>query len=759
LFGVVYTLVSSRRRAVELAAAMTKDLRESEASLASAQQMARLGNWLFNPDSASMVWSAEIYRIFGCRPEPGSATCGAFWRHIHSQDRDRIHALFSHALASGEEIQAEHRISGDDGTVKWVQTIARMDTDTGGRALRGTIMDITERKLVILQTEFENRITQLAASTDDIDQVMPRMIETLCVSLGWHCGVYRALAKDGLRLRCTYDWGTASPTVQVFLAGQREMETPVGHGLAGRAWQADQSVAVRGIDDADAGCAAPGNPASFECGIAFPIRSGETTLGVVECFGGELGWAEDLLPHLLTSVSAQIGQYLQRKQAEQALRYMAAHDSLTELPNRSLLHQTLRHAVSRHARHGAGLAVMFIDLDRFKMVNDTVGHSAGDRLLQECARRLTECLRSSDIVARLGGDEFAVVIEQFSALNYVSTVAQKILLALNKPFFIDGQEFLLAASIGISTFPEDGVDAETLLKNADVAMYRAKSEGNAYYYYSSQLNAHNLARFTLETELRHAIARDELMLYFQPKLNLRSGRVTGVESLLRWRHPKLGMVSPVDFIPIAEETGLIIEIGQWVLKQACLQARQWQLHGYSWLRIAVNLSARQFAHKHLLHDISSMLVETGLAPESLELEITESVVMDNPEQAIKVLDELRAMGIHLSIDDFGTGYSSLAYLRKLPVDCVKIDRSFIKDIPFEADDMAISKSIISLGHSLRLMVVAEGVENEEQLRFMQEQGCDEIQGYVFSKPLPAREVPDFLAWEGVASRLMLAAVI
>jgi diguanylate cyclase (GGDEF)-like protein len=410
-----------------------------------------------------------------------------------------------------------------------------------------------------------------------------------------------------------------------------------------------------------------------------------------------------------------------------------------------MLNERLKHALHQGARYNRGIAVMFIDIDRFKVINDSLGHSAGDRMLQDCARRLTECLRESDTIARLGGDEFVVMIENFTAPRDAIVVAQKVLVGMAKPFFVDGQEFLVSASIGISTFPDDGADAETLLKNADIAMYRAKDLGrNNYQFYSAQMNKHTFERLAMESSLRRAVERNEFLLHYQPKLDLRTGAIAGVEALVRWQHPDWGMVSPAQFIPLAEETGLIVQIGEWVLRTACEQSRKWREEGIPALRIAVNLSARQFAQKTLLRDVGRIIAESGLTPESLELEITESLVMHNPEQATQTLEELKAMGISLSIDDFGTGYSSLSYLKRFPLDCVKIDRSFIKDIPVDADDMAITKGVIALGHSLRLKVVAEGVETAEQLDFLRANDCDELQGFFFSKPLPSEEVTTFL---------------
>jgi diguanylate cyclase (GGDEF)-like protein len=524
------------------------------------------------------------------------------------------------------------------------------------------------------------------------------------------------------------------------------MSAPNGVDLPGLVWANREPLLVKDVaSEHGFSRTAAAQQAGLRGALALPIMAGGRVFGVIELFSAEPFQPDEALPQLLKSLGAQIGQASQRKLAEDQLRFIATHDPLTELPNRSMFNERLRHALNQSTRYTRGLAVMFIDIDRFKVVNDSLGHSAGDRLLQDCAKRLTECLRESDIVARLGGDEFVVMIENFTGPRDAIAVAQKVLVALAKPFFVDGQEFLMSASIGISTFPDDGADVETLVKNADIAMYRAKDQGrNNYQFYSAQMNKHTFERLAMESSLRRAVERNEFLLHYQPKLDLRTGAIAGVEALVRWKHPDWGMVAPAQFIPLAEETGLIVQIGEWVLKTACEQSRQWRDQGIPGVRVAVNLSARQFAQKSLLQDVARIIAESGLTPECLELEITESMVMQNPEHARETLQKLKAMGISLSMDDFGTGYSSLAYLKKFPIDCVKIDRSFIKDIPVDADDMAITKGVIALGHSLRLKVVAEGVETKEQQEFLQANDCDEMQGFLFSKPLPTEEITTLL---------------
>jgi diguanylate cyclase (GGDEF)-like protein/PAS domain S-box-containing protein len=434
--------------------------------------------------------------------------------------------------------------------------------------------------------------------------------------------------------------------------------------------------------------------------------------------------------------SAVLNDISARRRDEARLNALANYDSLTSLPNRALFHQRLQRSLVHAQRFNEGLVVLFIDLDRFKYVNDTLGHDAGDRVLQAIAGRLKGCLREVDTLARLGGDEFGLLVEQVSDTRFVGNVARKLLKAVAEVLVVDGQEYHITASIGISTYPADGSDATTLLKNADIAMYRAKDRGkDNSQFYAAAMNAHSMARLSLETGLRHALERGEFLLHYQPKVDIASGRITGMEALVRWMRPESGLVSPADFIPLAEETGLIVPIGAWVLKTACERNRAWQLQGMPPLRVAVNLSARQFVQANLVSEVARVLDASGLAPASLELEITESMVMDNPERAIQTLRQLKSMGIALAIDDFGTGYSSLGYLKRFPIDNIKIDRSFIKDIPHSNDDATITRTIIDMTHNLRLKVVAEGVETAAQLDFLREHGCDEMQGYYFSRPL------------------------
>jgi diguanylate cyclase (GGDEF)-like protein len=483
-------------------------------------------------------------------------------------------------------------------------------------------------------------------------------------------------------------------------------------------------------------------------GVAFNKMSGDLRLA-----SEKLTRDQQLLEARVVERTAELAdanlhlqaEMQEKQRANERSEYLAYYDSLTGLPNRRMFGTVLERSIVHAQRFKRGLAVLFIDLDRFKNINDTLGHAAGDLLLNEIGQRLKACLRASDTVARLGGDEFVILLPEVGSQADVATVGQNVLSAIFKPIILVGQEFRITASVGISIYPAGGEDEQTLMKNADVAMYQAKGEGkNNFKFYSETMNSHSFERLALESSLRLALEHNEFALHYQPKLAFGTDAITGMEALLRWQHPALGMVSPAKFIPIAEETGLIVPIGMWVLKTACRQNVAWQKAGLPHLCMAVNLSPRQFSDDNLLRDIAAALEESGMDPTLLELEITEGMLMHDVNKAMKTLTALREMGVRLAIDDFGTGYSSLSQLKRFPVNTIKVDRSFVRDLGTNADDRGITEAIIAMGKSLSLTVVAEGVETEGQLAFLRQHNCDEFQGFYFSQAVPADEFAEMV---------------
>jgi diguanylate cyclase (GGDEF)-like protein/PAS domain S-box-containing protein len=473
-------------------------------------------------------------------------------------------------------------------------------------------------------------------------------------------------------------------------------------------------------------------------------REGRTHFGTGGEPGGETRWhltSKIPLRDATGKIYGLVGvnrDITERKQANEHLAHLAHYDSVTGLPNRVLLHDRLGQTIAQARRNSWFVGVLFLDLDRFKLVNDTLGHAAGDLLLKQVAMRLTQALRPSDTVGRLSGDEFAVILSELTSPQNAGLVAQKLIDMFKLPFDLDGNEVFVTASIGITLYPTDSDNIETLIRDADAAMYGAKSAGrNNYQYYTAEMNQRATEKLRLETRLRHAIEREEFILHYQPKVDIATGKITGLEALLRWQSPDAGLVAPDQFIPLLEETGLIVQVGDWVARQACAQIHAWRAAGITPVPVAVNLSARQLRQSGFGATLGRALAEFRIPAELMEIEITESSLMENPEQAIIVLTEIADLGVRLSADDFGTGYSSLSYLKRLPLDALKIDRSFVRDITSDPDDAAITRTVITLAHGLDLKVIAEGVETEEQLAFLGQNQCDEAQGYLFSKPLPA----------------------
>jgi diguanylate cyclase (GGDEF)-like protein/PAS domain S-box-containing protein len=481
----------------------------------------------------------------------------------------------------------------------------------------------------------------------------------------------------------------------------------------------------------DADPTASGMKSQYTCkdGSAMPF---ESTRHVLRSGDG----------YLIAAISRDIRA---RLAIEEKVAYLAQFDALTGLPNRNLFQDRLAQAMALAKRNDWPMGVLFIDLDRFKLVNDTLGHSAGDKLLKDAAERLRSCIRASDTVGRLGGDEFAAILSELSKPSDAGRVAQKIIEVFRRPFDLDGKETYVSASVGITLYPSDSDNAEALVMNADTAMYRAKEQGrNNYQYFTRDMNERALQRVQLEAELRRALERGEFRLFYQPKAQLATGKICGFEALLRWQHPEKGIVAPGEFIPVLEETGLIVQVGEWVLRTACEQINAWQKADLKVPPISVNLSARQFEQQNLKDSVHRILRDSKVDPSLIEFEITESLLMHDPESAARTLRSLKESGVRLSMDDFGTGYSSLGYLKRFPIDTLKIDRTFVRDISTDVDDATLTRAIIHLAQNLRLKVVAEGVETEAQLAFLRSNGCDEMQGYLFARPTDAEECGQML---------------
>jgi diguanylate cyclase (GGDEF)-like protein/PAS domain S-box-containing protein len=608
----------------------------------------------------------------------------------------------------------------------------------------GTIIDISERKQAEKRQAMEHAVTRVLAEATTLEEAITKVIETVCVTLGWQLGAHWHWDAQAGVLRYRESWAVDEPAVRSYDAavGQRVAAAgPADEGLVRRAFSGSKPVWIADVvKDPTFRRKAYAQEAGLHAAFAFPLMRGNEVLGVMEFLQRDVRAPDPLLVRIAESIGSEIGQYIVRMQAEEAVKFIAMHDVLTGLPNRMTFNERLTRAIAQARRHQRSLAVLFIDLDRFKLINDTLGHEAGDQVLRETAERLITNLRAGDTVSRLGGDEFVVLIEEIGERHYVGNVSAKLISELASAFVISGREYHVTASIGISVYPDDGEDAATLLKNADIAMYRAKEQGrNSYEFYSERIGAGALERLSFEAGLRRALENDELTLHYQPQIEACTGRIVGMEALVRWEHPELGPLFPDRFIRVAEESGLIVPLGDWVMHTACTAHGEWHSRGVAPSRIAVNLSPRQFLHAGLLKDMVRVLKRTRCKGQYLELEITESMVMHDPAGAVKLIEQIKAMGVRIGIDDFGTGYSSLAYLKRFPIDTLKIDGSFIADVPGDAGNVAITQAVIAMARTLQLTVIAEGVETREQFTFLRGRGCDEVQGYYFSPPLPFRE--------------------
>jgi diguanylate cyclase (GGDEF)-like protein/PAS domain S-box-containing protein len=624
-------------------------------------------------------------------------------------------------------------IAGRHGRRHWHRTIVPMF------AAHGTVeryicidIDITERKeferTIVENAQRQTLIAELgrkALAANGLDELFADAADAAARGLGAAGAALFEAGPDGMLVRAGAGQLAQSTGLQLACTH----EDPRVADAALRSWFTPLA-ALHGIDT----------------GIDTAIVCGERTfghLGVYAARPRRFG-ADDA--NFLHGVANIVATAVERQEARNRLTYLAQYDPLTSLPNRRRLAHSLEDAIAAAARAQGRAAVMFIDLDRFKNINDMLGHGVGDQLLVQAAKRLSACARADDVVARLGGDEFALVLPALDGDGVAAGIAARVIEALAQPFYLEGQQLFVSASVGIATYPENGRDAETLLKNADTAMYGAKNGGrNNYQFYVAEMHENATQRLQTETQLRQALERGEFLLHYQPKLDLATSTISGFEALLRWNHPQRGLVPPLEFIDILEDTGLILPVGEWVIGEVCRQLKAWQAQGMMVRPVAINLSARQLQQADLAGAVERIVARAGVDPALLEFELTESMLMTNPEAAVEILTRIKALGIRLSVDDFGTGYSSLAYLKRFPLDALKIDRTFVRDLPDDPDDAAITKAVIRLAHSLSLKVVAEGVVNVDQLRELEQYDCDQIQGYYVSRPLPAQACEALLA--------------
>jgi diguanylate cyclase (GGDEF)-like protein/PAS domain S-box-containing protein len=683
-------------------------LRLTEMRYREAQRLAKIGSWEWDLTTNTSWWSEELYSILEEDPGAYSATFENFLAKVHPEDRQvLIDGQKTIAVGSNAYAPTESRLVFPDGREKRIEQLIQARVDGRGRpvAIVGSVHDITERRA--LESKLRESEARYAST-----------VELAAVGIAH-------VAADGRFIWCNRRFREmlAYDHDELLARTIRDVSHPEDAHLADR----DRARMHEGEID------------SLTVEKRYVRKDGATIWVRIT---GAPRRAPD--GSLLYDVSI-VEDITVRKAAEARVQYLATHDELTALPNRNLFGELLQHAIDAAKRRERRCAVLFIDLDRFKIVNDSLGHEAGDLLLREVATRLKQCIRDSDVVGRLGGDEFVVLLNQIQDISAAAETAKRILASLHAPVTIKDKECRVTGSIGIASYPSDARDAATLMKHADMAMYLAKDEGkNNFQFYSADVTPMSVEHLELEVRLANALQRGEFSLQYQPRVDIVTGEIVGVEALLRWWNPDLGTMSPAQFIPLAEDTGLIVAIGKWVMRTACEQNVAWQKRGLPSVVMSVNLSPRQFKDTALLSDISGILAETGMAPELLELEITESMIMQHVDIAAEKATAMKQLGLRLAIDDFGTGYSSLSQLKRFPIDTLKIDRAFVRDIPQSSDDTAITKAVVSLGKALGVRVVAEGVETEAQVQFLRDNGCDEMQGFFFSRPCHPDALADLL---------------
>jgi diguanylate cyclase (GGDEF)-like protein/PAS domain S-box-containing protein len=675
------------------------NLQQSEDRLARAQQIARLGDWEWHPESGDFWQSQGMYQLLGMPQGAAPPTLQGLLEAVSPQDRDPVSEHLAWARTNPAGSDFECRIVAADGKERLVWVYARLDAadSAGPERLVGTMQDITE----VRRAEDRSRMLKEAVDSLQIGitfaDASGRIVYLNPAEAQMHgFEVEELIGRDA----------------REFAAGQFRKQAPPEQLKAGSAWRRESVNRRRD-------------------GTQFPVLL--TSIPVLDRDQRNLG------------VVTTCEDVSEQKEAERRINRLAYFDNLTGLPNRGMFLERLHQSLALATRSGERVSLVFLDLDKFKDVNDTLGHAAGDKLLCDVAQRLSGCLRDSDLLARLGGDEFVVLLTSVAQPDQVSAAAQRMLEVLAHPFQIDGRTVYSSASIGIAIYPDDSHDASSLFRCADTAMYQAKNEGRGQFrLFSAEMNQKIMRRVALENSLRRGLERDEFFLHYQPQWDLKTNNMVGVEVLLRWQSEEFGLLPPSEFIGLLEDSDLIFTVGEWVLRSACRQARYWADQGHPDFKVAVNISGKQLNQPDFVAMLSEIIRETGADPRNLELEFTESVIMENAEKTIGKLDALKLMGVQMSIDDFGTGFSSLNYLKHFPVDRIKIDRSFVADVNHSSDDSAIVEAIITMAQSLSLKVLAEGVENSDQLHFLSTLGCDEVQGFYLARPMPAEVLAENL---------------
>ncbi len=694
------------KQQLEIRLQMLEDFRHNQYLLAEAQRIANIGNFVWNLQTGEMAWSDQIFQLLGFDRDQIQPSWDAILNMIPEQYRAQVEAAVSQTTSSDQPYSIAHGIVLNDGRTLFVRQQGQIETlhDSEKRILIGTIQDITESH------RSEEIMRKLSAAVEQTaDLVMITTLEGVIEYVNRSFVAMTGYSMEEVAGKTSAILNSGKHRVDVF----RDLWSTILRG------EVFSGVLINQRKDGSH---------YYEEKTITPLRD---TNGAITHF---ISTGKDIT---------------QRMTDEERLRHLVSHDVLTGLPNRMLLSDRVEQAIARARWHERKVAVLFLDVDRFKIFNDTLGHAAGDNLLIQMSQRLLSCVREGDTVARLGGDEFAVLLNDIRSKNDIDTVADSILKEIQKPFLLERREYFTSASIGISFFPDDGETEVELLKKADTAMYFSKSRGKncaSFYTFGNENQANE--KLALESQLRRALERDQFELHYQPQLDIFFGEIIGIEALLRWNHPDKGIVAPNKFIPILEESGMILPVGEWVIRRACEQARARQLEGMQPLRVAVNVSINQFKEQNFFDIVENILNETGLAPKYLELEITESILINNVNEAFRLLCRLNELGVQLAIDDFGTGYSSMNYLSRLPFDLLKIDRSFIAASTNSKEDATIVNTVIALAHSLDMQVIAEGVETAEQLRLLHQAGCNLIQGYLCGKPQPLAEIDAALRDEG-----------